>query len=145
MWHYRAIMKIVFQNKMVHCPIITLCKISALPTLKSPAPATHFWQLSSHHPSYQKHVASRVLLRVFIRTYLLNKLFFSSQEIHQLFLSALCLKRQCLHHLLKVHSIFNRKTLLTETETANHQNLAPSKDKIAQQEYGFLICQNIKQ
>ena len=51
MWHYRAIMKIVLQNKMMHCPIITLCKKAAHPTLKCPAPATHFWQLSSHHPA----------------------------------------------------------------------------------------------
>lgn len=64
MLHYRAIKKKVLQNKIVHCPIITLCKKAAHPTLKCPAPATHFWQLSSHHHSYQKHVASRVTLRV---------------------------------------------------------------------------------
>ena len=85
MWHYSAIKKIVFQKKMVHCPIITLCKKAAHPTLKCPAPATHFWQLSSHHHSYQKYVASRVTLRVFIRTFLLKKKIITSQEIHQLF------------------------------------------------------------
>jgi len=47
MWHYSAIKKIVLQNKMVHCPIITLCKKAAHPTLESPAPATHFWQPTS--------------------------------------------------------------------------------------------------
>jgi hypothetical protein len=43
-----------------------------------------------------------------------------------------------------VHIVFKRKILQTEDETANHQNHAPSKDKIAQQEYVFLICQNMK-
>jgi hypothetical protein len=42
-----------------------------------------------------------------------------------------------------VHIVFNRKILQTEDETAKHQNHAPSKDKTAQQEYGFLICQHI--
>jgi hypothetical protein len=44
MWHYRAIKKMVLQNKMMHCPIITLCKKAAHPTLESPAPATHFFR-----------------------------------------------------------------------------------------------------
>ena len=36
MWHYRAIKKRVLQNKMVNCPIITLCKKAAHPRSSAP-------------------------------------------------------------------------------------------------------------
>jgi hypothetical protein len=76
MWHYRAIKKSVILFKSGHSPIITLCKKAAPPRSKAPLQPHIFFAFLAP-PGFKKHVASRVLLRVFIRKYLLSfKIYF---------------------------------------------------------------------
>jgi hypothetical protein len=71
----------------VHCPIITLCKKAARPTLESPAPATHFFRFPRTTQLQKTRGFAGLTLCFHKNVYPLLKSLFSNNVLAMVFIS----------------------------------------------------------